>query len=111
MLSRLHFVAVGESQPRATVLLSDAGQLVPTTEPTASPALVEVRDDLHPWIRGWLAVAPHPFVAVTEADGAFQFDGVPPGRYRLVVWHERLGVTRTSIRIDAGVQTRVELTF
>jgi hypothetical protein len=111
MLSRLHFVAVGEAQPRATVLLSDAGQLVPTAEPTASPALVQVRDDLHPWIRGWLAVAPHPFVAVTEADGAFQFDDIPPGRYRLVVWHERLGVTRTSLRIDAGVQTRVELTF
>jgi hypothetical protein len=111
MLSRLHFVAMDEAAPRATVLLSDAGQLVPTGKPTAAPGLVQVRDDLHPWIRGWLAVAPHPFVAVTDADGAFRFDGVPPGRYRLVVWHETPGVTRTSIRIDAGIETRVDVAY
>ncbi|MCE2900710.1 MAG: carboxypeptidase-like regulatory domain-containing protein [Gemmatimonas sp.] len=111
MLSRLQFVAMDEATPRATVLLSDAGQLVPTSDPTASPALMQVRDDLHPWVRGWLAVAPHPFVAVTDADGGFRFEGVPPGRYRLVVWHEALGITRTSIRIDAGIETRVDVAY
>lgn len=111
MMSRLQFTAIGETDPRATVTLSDAGQLVPTATTASAPGLVEIRDDLHPWVRGWLVVAPHPFVAVTTADGAFRFDGVPPGRYRLVVWHEALGITRTSIRIDGGILTKVELAY
>jgi hypothetical protein len=109
MMSRLQFVGVADGANRATMLLSDAGQIVPSSDVTAPAGLVEVRDDRHPWVRAWLAMAPHPFLAVTEADGAFRFDGVTPGRYTLVVWHERMGTRRTTVRVDAGVQTRVEI--
>lgn len=111
MMSRLQFVAAGESMSRASILLTDAGQIVPTSDVTAPPALVEVRDDRHPWVRGWLAVAPHPFVAVTQADGQFRFDNVPPGKYTLVVWQEKLGARKTTVRVEAGVQAGVEVTF
>lgn len=111
MMSRLKFFGAGEVATRATVLLSDAGQIVPTSAVTASPSLVEVRDDMHPWVRAWLVVAPHPFVAVTDADGTFRFDGVPPGRYTMVVWHERLGVKRSRVRVDAAVQTLVDVRY
>jgi len=111
MMSRLQFTAAGETRSRTTVLLSDAGQIVPTSEATAAPALVQVTDDLHPWVRAWLVVAPHPYVAVTGADGEFRFDHVPPGRYTLVAWHERLGMAQTKVRVEAAVQTRLEVTF
>lgn len=111
MMSRLQFVAAGETVSRATILLTDAGQIVPTSDVTMPPALVEVRDDRHPWVRGWLAVAPHPFVAITQADGQFRFDNVPPGKYTLVVWQEKLGARKTTVRVEAGVQARVEVTY
>lgn len=111
MMSRLQFTAEGEPTPRTTVLLSDAGQVVPTTAATAAPGLVRVSDDLHPWVRAWLVVAPHPFVAVTDADGAFRFDGVAPGRYTLHVWNERLGTRAQSLRVEAAIQTRVEVGY
>lgn len=111
MMSRLQFTAIGEAAPRTTVLLSDAGQVVPTSEASATPALVHVTDDLHPWVHAWLVVAPHPFVAVTGADGAFRFDNVPPGRYTLMVWHERLGTRQVTVRVDAAVQTRLQIEF
>lgn len=111
MMSRLQFVAAGESASRTTVLLSDAGQVVPTSDATSAPALVQVSDDMHPWVRAWLVVAPHPYVAVTAADGEFRFDNVPPGKYTMIVWHERLGTKRTTVRVDAAVQTRLEIAY
>jgi hypothetical protein len=111
MMSRLQFTAVGEPSSRTTVLLSDAGQIVPTSDVSAAPALVHVTDDLHPWVQAWLVVAPHPFVAVTGADGAFRFDNVPPGRYTLMVWHERLGTRQAAVRVDAAVQTRMQVDY
>lgn len=111
MMSRLQFTADGEREPRATALLSDAGQVVPIATASAAPGLVRVSDDMHPWVRAWLVVAPHPFVAVTDADGQFRFDGVPPGRYTLHVWHERFGTREQKVRVDGGVQVRVELEY
>ena len=112
MTTRLQFVDVGgASASRGTVLFNDAGQVVPTSDAAKVPGLVQIRDDLHPWVLAYLAVTPHPFVAVTGADGQFRFDNVPPGRYTLVIWHERFGVKQQRVRVDAQVETRVDLKF
>ena len=42
----------------------------------------------HPWERAWIYVSPHPYIAITDANGAFKIDAIPPGRYVLRVWHE-----------------------
>jgi hypothetical protein len=104
-------MVVSPTAPRALVPLFDAGAVVPLTSVTATPGLVEIRDDRHPWVRGWLAVAPHPFVAISDASGRFTFDGVPTGRYVLVTWHERLGTVATDVRVERGVDTRVTITL
>lgn len=96
---------------RALMSLSTSGAVVPNTEILAQSGLVEVRDDRHPWVRGWIAVAPHPFVVITGRDGRFSFASVPPGAYVLVVWHERLGRVALAVHVDVGVDTRVTVTF
>ena len=112
MMTRLRFVDVdGDGSPRTTVLFNDAGQVVPTSDATARGGLIVVRDDLHPWIRAYVAVAPHPFVAVTAADGQFRFDGVPPGRYTLVVWSEALGTRTRELTVTSGVETRIDVKY
>ena len=40
---------------------------------------------------GYLFVANHPYVTLTRENGEFVIDGVPPGTYRIKMWHE--GVT------------------
>ena len=112
MMTRLQFIDVGgASASRGTVLFNDAGQVVPTSDAAKTPGIVQIRDDLHPWVRAYLAVTPHPFVAITAADGQFRFDNVPPGSYTLVVWHERFGTRQQRVRVDAHVETRVELAY
>ena len=113
IMSRFRFLDTdslqGNDALRATVTMNDEGQVVPLSDATRAPGIVAIRDDLHPWVRGFLAVAPHPFVAVTEADGRFSFDGVPAGSYTLVVWHERFGTTSQPITISAGQETKAEV--
>lgn len=47
--------------------------------------------DVHSWMESWLAVVPHPFHAVSGEDGTFTIENVPPGKYLLAAWQEKLG--------------------
>jgi hypothetical protein len=112
MSSRLRFTAdANPVQPLALVSFTDAGQVVPVEGLTRTPGIVRVRDDRHPWVLGVLAVAPHPWVAVTEPDGRFRFDAVPPGRYTLVVWQEALGTRTQPLRVEPGVTVRLTVDY
>ncbi len=112
MTSRLRFLdAGGSGAVRTLVALSDAGQVVPTAAVALTPGLVEVRDDLHPWVRAWVAVTSHPFVAITEPGGNFRFDSVPPGSYTLVIWQEQLGTRSRALQVVSGVETRIRIAY
>ncbi len=52
---------------------------------------INVTCAVHPWMKAWVFVFAHPYFAVTDADGAFVIPKVPPGKYRLVAWHEASG--------------------
>ena len=101
----LRFLAGGEHEPRATVLLGEYEQVIPTERPFAEPGLVLVRDADHAWPTAYLAVFDHPYFAVTAPNGTFRIDGVPPGRYRLKVWHERAKVVEQTVDVGAGGAT------
>lgn len=97
------------SSPRALAPFVDPRAVTPLTEVARTPGLVRITDDRHPWVSGWLAVAPHPFVALTDDGGRVAFDGVPAGRYLLVAWHERLGARALPVFIEAGIEARASV--
>lgn len=45
--------------------------------------------NLHPDMLGYVVVVDTPYFAVTDPTGAFLIRSVPPGKYKLVVWHEK----------------------
>ena len=51
---------------------------------------------------GTILVVPSPWHATADASGGFEIRGVPPGRYRLWVWNDRLPRVARPIRVDAG---------
>jgi plastocyanin len=61
------------------------------------PGLVRVYCNIHPQMVGFVLVVDSDFVAVTDRDGAFRFDGVPAGSWTLKAWHEE--GTETSLPI------------
>jgi plastocyanin len=65
-----------------------------------SPEVLRVDCDLHSWMRGWIVVAEHPFYTVTNDEGEFVFENVPPGKYKLQVWQEVLGRVNQDITVS-----------
>ena len=71
-----------------------------------SPEVLRVDCDLHSWMRGWIVVADHPFYAVTNEEGEFVFENVPPGKYKLQAWQETLGRVNQEVTVAGeGTQT------
>lgn len=112
VMTRLQFSGAGaDGAHRGTVALNDDGQVVPTELVAKTPGIVAIRDDLHPWVRGYLVVSPHPYVAVTDAQGVFRFDGVPAGTYTLVAWHERFGTHTEQVTVKGGGEATVRVSL
>lgn len=106
---RTSFLRAGDTVAR--VRESDAGQVVPTGKVLAHRGLVEVRSESYPWSRAWIRVFDHPYFAVTNRDGIFTIDSVPPGRYRLMAWEPRLGTREREVSVQASADSKVELSF
>ena len=78
---------------------------------TTPEVMVALECNVHGWMKAWLGVLPHPFFAVTGADGSFRISGLPPGTYTIEAWHERYG-TQTATVTVAGTQTKTsDFTF
>lgn len=73
--------------------------------------IYSVKCDVHGWMQAFVRVDPHPFHAVTDAEGTFRIDGIPPGTYTLELWHERLGPLRREVTVRAGEPTRIEIEY
>lgn len=70
------------------VALPHKGEEVDITRRLTKPGIVRVVCDVHPNMLAWLVVHRNPYVAVTDEQGAFRIDGIPPGTYRVTMWHE-----------------------
>lgn len=52
---------------------------------------VQVKCDFHAWMLAYHLPLDHPFGAVTDKDGNFKIENLPPGEYQFKVWHEKVG--------------------
>ena len=64
----------------------------------------------HGGMQAWIFVFDHPYFAVTGEDGQYSFENVPPGRYRLDVYHV-LGRLRTSKSIEVTADGKLSESF
>ncbi len=56
---------------------------------SAEPTPATVTCNIHPWMKGYLVVLPHPYVAVSAKDGTFEIKDVPAGvPLEFQAWHE-----------------------
>ena len=72
---------------------------------------IPVKCNIHPWMRGYIAVFKHPFFAVTGKDGSFELKDLPPGNYTVTVWHGKLGTQTQQITVAAGQPAKLEFLF
>ena len=68
--------------------LPNRDQMIDITKRLTRPGVVRVLCDAHPHMFGWIVLHDSPYFAVTDEQGAFTIDGIPPGTYRVTMWHE-----------------------
>jgi hypothetical protein len=68
--------------------LPNKDQMIDITRRLGKPGVVRILCDAHPHMFAWMVVHDSPYVAVTDERGAFRIDGIPPGTYRVTLWHE-----------------------
>ena len=73
--------------------------------------MIPVKCNVHAWMKSNIAVMEHPYFAVTGADGAFHFDGLPPGDYVVAVWHEKLGELTQPLKVEAKAEGKVAFEY
>jgi plastocyanin len=73
--------------------------------------MIPVKCNVHSWMRAYIGVMPHPYFAITGADGAFELKDVPPGDYTVAAWHEKLGEVESPVHLNSSGKEGVNFTF
>lgn len=73
----------------------------------AAPGTVQMKCDVHPWMRAVVLTFDHPYFTTTDAQGRFRLE-LPEGTHTLVLWHERLPEATHSVTVKAGETARLE---
>ena len=72
---------------------------------------IPVKCNVHPWMKGYIAVFKHPYFAVTGKDGGFDLRNLPPGTYTIKAWHEKLGTSTQTVTIGANETKGISFVF
>jgi plastocyanin len=73
--------------------------------------LVEIECDAHAWMKGYIYVTDHPYIAVTGDNGVFSIRDIPPGDYEVEVWHEAFGMQEHKITIAPNEDLELHIEF
>ena len=73
------------------------------------PGIVRVFCDIHSHMSAFVLVFGHRFFAVTDGEGRYQIENVPPGTYTLVAWNE--GQPRETRTVTVPEASGVEADF
>ena len=72
---------------------------------------IPVKCNVHPWMKGYIAVFKHPYFAVTGKDGTYEIRGLPAGSYTLQAWHDGLDPVTQHITVGAGETKGADFTL
>ncbi len=65
--------------------------------------VIDVKCDIHTWMKGFVVVTDATQWAVSGEDGSFKIEGLPAGEYTVEWWHEELGKDKTDkVVVEAG---------
>jgi plastocyanin len=63
---------------------------------------------VHPEMEGFVVVLQNPYFALTDKDGHYKIDGVPPGSYTVGVWHPKAKAQPKPAVVDAATPATVD---
>ncbi|MBF0432151.1 MAG: carboxypeptidase regulatory-like domain-containing protein [Fibrobacteria bacterium] len=102
---RAHFALIkdsGQTKDLMSIAVPWAEMNLGVSRMLGHTGLVGIYGIVHPFERGWIWMMAHPYGEVTDKNGKFSMKDVPPGIYKLRVWHEYLGEQTVTVIVRAG---------
>jgi len=76
----------------------------------AEEVAIPVKCNIHPWMHGYHVVVKGPY-AVTDENGSFTIENVPPGSYTVTAWQETYGTQTQKVTVAGGQSASANFTF
>ncbi len=73
--------------------------------------MIPLQCNQHPWMRAYVNVMPHPYFAVSDADGKFTIANLPPGEYTVAAVHEKFGEQTMKVKVEAKTAAKADFKF
>jgi len=68
------------------------------------PGIVRVFCDIHSHMNAFILVFSHPFFSLTDNEGRYRIDNIPPGSYNVIAWNEGVQSEPRAVTVpDGGV--------
>jgi plastocyanin len=58
--------------------------------------------NVHPEMEGYVIVVETPYYAVSDKDGSYTIKDIPPGKYTLKIWHQKLKGSDAQVEVPAA---------
>ena len=72
--------------------------------------IVRVFCDIHSHMNAYILVFNHPFFAMTDGDGRYRIENVPPGTYGVIAWNEGTSSETRPITVPDGGVAELDFT-
>jgi len=90
------------------------------SQPPGAPPIVEkwkaeevaipVKCNIHPWMHGYFVVVKGPY-AITDDNGSYTIENVPPGSYTVTSWQETYGTQTQKVTVAGGQTANANFTY
>jgi len=73
------------------------------------PGIVRVFCEIHSHMSAFILVFGHPFFTMTDADGRYRLDNIPPGTYSVVAWNEGTSSDPAPVTVPNGGAAELDI--
>jgi plastocyanin len=75
------------------------------------PGIVRVFCDIHSHMNAFILVFSHPYFALTDAEGRYRIDKIPPGAYNVIAWNEGVASEPRTATVPEGGATELDFSL